>query len=64
VISGTSLAGLRLTNRLPYLTSGAGMPDFVVLDVEMLREGAPGLRAAGYFDMDWKFCVSDTVIRK
>ncbi|MBE7491725.1 MAG: prolyl oligopeptidase family serine peptidase [Planctomycetes bacterium] len=64
VISGTSLAGLMLTNRLPYLTSGAGMPDFVVLDVEMLREGAPGLRAAGYFDMDWKFCVSDTVIRK
>lgn len=63
VISGTSLKAMRLTNRLPYLASGVGVPDFVVLDAEMLRDGAKGMRACGYFDMDWKISAVDTVIR-
>lgn len=64
IVSGTSLAGMRLTNRLPYLAAGAGVPDFVVLDAEMLRDGAKGLRACGYFDMDWELSAPDTAVRK
>lgn len=63
IVAGTSLAGLRLTNRLPYLASGVGVPDFVVLDAEMLRDGARGLRACGYFDMNWQLSPTDTVTR-
>jgi len=64
VVSGTSLKALRLTNRLPYLAPGIGVPDFLVLDCEMLRDGAKGIRACGYFDMDWKLAPADTVIRE
>ncbi|MBX3473084.1 MAG: prolyl oligopeptidase family serine peptidase [Planctomycetes bacterium] len=63
VISGTSLAGMRLTNRLPYLSSGVGVPDFVVLDARMLRDGASGLRACGYLDCDWQLSDSDMALK-
>lgn len=63
IVAGTSLAGLRLTNRLPYLASGVGVPDFVVLDTEMLRDAGKGLRACGYFDMNWSLSATDTVTR-
>jgi len=63
IIAGTSLRGMRTTNRLPYLVSGVGLPDFVVLDAEMLRQGDKGLRAAGFFDSQWEFSPADSVIR-
>jgi len=53
VVSGTGVVGLRLTNRLPYFLSGVGYPDCTVIGPEMLREGARGVRAAGFFGNDW-----------
>lgn len=63
IIAGTSLQGMRITNRLPYLVSGVGLPDFVILDTDMLRVGDKGLRAAGFLDADWALSSLDTVIR-
>ncbi len=53
VVSGTSVVGMRLTNRLPYFLSGVGYPDCTVIGPEMLSEGARGVRAAGFFGNDW-----------
>lgn len=63
IISGSSLKGMRLTNRLAYLVAGVGVPDFVVLDIEMLRDAARGVRACGFFDNNWKISESDIVVR-
>jgi len=53
VVSGTGLTGLRLTNRLPYFTSGTGFPDCLVLSPAILEEGTEGILAAGFFGNDW-----------
>ena len=41
VVSGTGLMGLRLTERLPYFTSGVAYPDCMLLKVETWAEGHP-----------------------
>lgn len=53
VVSGTGLPGMKLTDRLGYFRSGAAYPDCIVVGPEMLREGAKGVRAAGFFGNDW-----------
>jgi dienelactone hydrolase len=53
VVGGTGLAGMRLTDRLPYFVSGVAYPDCIVLGPETLREGVNGVRVAGYFGLDW-----------
>jgi dienelactone hydrolase len=52
-VSGTGLAGLRLTERTPVFLSGVGIPDWVVLSAKSLSEGAAGVLAAGFFANDW-----------
>ncbi len=53
VVGGSGLAGMRLTDRLPYFVSGVAYPDCIVLGPETLREGVDGVRVAGYFGPDW-----------
>jgi len=53
VVSGSGPAGMRLTDRLPYFVSGVGYPDCIVLGPEVLSEGTEGVRAAGFFGLDW-----------
>jgi hypothetical protein len=53
VVTGTGVAGMRLTDRVPYFVSGVGMPDCLVLGPEMLEQGYPGVRIAGFFGEDW-----------
>jgi hypothetical protein len=53
VVSGSGLAGLRLTDRLPYFVSGVAYPDCIVLGAECLSQGVTGVRAAGFFGEDW-----------
>jgi dienelactone hydrolase len=50
-IVGTGLPGMRLTDRIPYFTSGVAFPDLTILGVESLADGA--IRAAGFFGIDW-----------
>ena len=52
-VSGSGMLGMRLTDRLPSLTGGPAFPDCVVLDPTSLSKGAEGVRAAGFFGLDW-----------
>ena len=53
VVAGTGMAGMRLTERLPYFVSGVAYPDCVVIGTDALVAGTGGVRAAGYFGIDW-----------
>jgi poly(3-hydroxybutyrate) depolymerase len=61
VVAGTGIAGMRLTNRVGYLMSGVGLPDWCVLGPEVLQQGVRGVRAAGYFANDWSISSADSV---
>jgi hypothetical protein len=52
-VSGTSVIGMRLANRLPYLSPGIGLPDCTVLDPRVLSEGDAGVLMTGFFGLDW-----------
>ncbi len=52
-IGGTGLPGLRLTERVPYFTSGTPYPDWCVFGPKMLTEGMSGVLEAGFFDNRW-----------
>lgn len=53
VVSGSGIQGMRLTDRVPYLSSGRAYPDVIVFGTECLRSGSKGIRAAGFFGIDW-----------
>jgi pimeloyl-ACP methyl ester carboxylesterase len=53
VVSGTGLTGLRLTERLPYFTSGVAYPDCLLVEFKTWSEGNTTPKAAGYFGPDW-----------
>jgi hypothetical protein len=53
VVSGTSLPGMRLTERLGYFISGIGYPDCLVLAPEVLTQGSAGVSLVGFFGLDW-----------
>ena len=50
---GSGVAGMRLTDRLPYFVSGVGYPDCLVLGPEAPELGVVGVRLAGFFGLDW-----------
>jgi pimeloyl-ACP methyl ester carboxylesterase len=52
-VSGTGVAGMRLTDRLPVFSSGVAWPDCVVLSPDCLKHRGTGIRAAGFFGLDW-----------
>ncbi len=52
-VAGTGIAGMRIVNRLPYLSPGVGLPDCVVLDPRVLTRGDSGVVLAGFFGIDW-----------
>ncbi|MHC4081876.1 MAG: carboxylesterase family protein [Planctomycetota bacterium] len=58
-VSGSGLAGMRLTDRLPYFVSGVAYPDCTVIGPEMLSEGSAGVRVAGFFGLDWSVETGD-----
>ena len=53
VVAGTGVAGMRLTERLPYFVSGSAYPDCIVLGPEVLTSGTAGIHVAGFFGIDW-----------
>ena len=60
-VGGTGLVGMRLTERLPYFTSGIGYPDCIIFGPDVLRTGNSGVKAAGFFSADWKAEAGDFV---
>jgi hypothetical protein len=53
VVSGTGVVGLRLTDRIPYLSAGVAYPDCTVFGLDTLFKGTEGIKAAGFFGNDW-----------
>jgi hypothetical protein len=64
VVSGSGLAGLRLTDRIPYFVSGCGYPDCLVLGPDVLSRGSEGVRVAGFFGNDWSVTAGEFEWRK
>ena len=54
VVSGTGPVGMRLTNRLRWFVAGVVYPDLMILEPKTLTEGTVGVRAWGYFGLDWR----------
>jgi pimeloyl-ACP methyl ester carboxylesterase len=64
VVSGSGINGLRLTDRLAYFVSGCGYPDCIVLGPGVLQSGSNGVRAAGFFGIDWGVSTGEFVWAK
>jgi hypothetical protein len=54
VVGGTTLAGCRATDRLPYFVSGVAFPDYTVITPEIYESGIDAVIDAGYFDGAWR----------
>jgi predicted esterase len=54
VVSGTGPAGMRLTDRIRWFVAGIVYPDLMILEPKTLTEGTAGVRAWGYFGLDWR----------
>jgi dienelactone hydrolase len=61
VVGGSGIAGMRVTERMPYFLSGAGFPDCMILSTELPAKGIKGVRAAGFFGQDWQVGTGDFV---
>lgn len=59
VVTGTGIAGLRLTNARPYLLAGYALPDLAVFDSRVGTPAGGGLRLAGFFGPDWGWAGGD-----
>jgi dienelactone hydrolase len=59
-VGATGVVGLRLTERLPYFTSGVAYPDWVIADPEVLRRGNDAVLEAGYFTNTWQLPTTKT----
>ena len=64
MISGSGIAGLRLTTRVPYFMAGVAYPDCTVFDTDTLTKGNEGVRVAGYFGNDWSVQNGEFAWRK
>jgi dienelactone hydrolase len=64
VVAGTSITGMRITDRLPYFMSGVGYPDLVLLTSDVLKHGVNGIRWAGYFGSDWSLGEGEVISNK
>ena len=53
VVSGSGLAGMKLTDRAPYFISGVAFPDCTVFGPAVLAKGADAVLATGFFGNDW-----------
>lgn len=59
VISGSGIAGMRLTDRISYINSGVELPDCLVLGPETLSDNSSSPRAVGFFGNDWQVSSGD-----
>ncbi|MEM1305048.1 MAG: alpha/beta hydrolase, partial [Planctomycetota bacterium] len=63
VVGGTSIGGMRLTNRLRYFFAGVAYPDLLLIGQQAPVAGAAGVRAAGWFGPDWSLESGDVAWR-
>jgi poly(3-hydroxybutyrate) depolymerase len=61
VVGGTGIEGSRLTDRCPFFTAGAGIPDCIAFDPTLLNGGSKGIKVAGFFGNKWDVESGDFV---
>jgi hypothetical protein len=54
VVSGTGLSGMNAADANQYFAAGSGFPDYMIFSVDMLKVGSQAIRAAGFYDNEWK----------
>lgn len=54
LVGSTGAKGTRLSYTTAYFISGVGYPDYTIFGPDVLEKGDGGVRAAGWFDADWK----------
>lgn len=64
VIAGTGIKGMMAANANQYFAGASGFPDFLVFGLDMLKQGAAGIRMTGFFDNDWKLSETEAVYSK
>ena len=64
VVGGSGMAGMRVTERMPYFLSGSGFPDCLIIGAELPAKGIEGVRAAGFFGQDWQVATGEFVWRQ
>jgi pimeloyl-ACP methyl ester carboxylesterase len=53
VISGTGITGMKVSDRLPYMSPGIGLPDCTILNSHVMTKGEEGVLMTGFFGLDW-----------
>jgi hypothetical protein len=61
VVGATGIIGMRLTINQPYLYPGFAFPDVFVFDTDLLKDRVKGVKAAGFFGLDWSLENSEIV---
>ncbi|HSK11931.1 MAG TPA: prolyl oligopeptidase family serine peptidase [Phnomibacter sp.] len=54
VVGGTGIPGMRAADANQYFAGGSGFPDFMVFSAGIMTGEASALKAAGYYDHQWK----------
>jgi hypothetical protein len=61
VISGSGIKGMNAANANQYFAGASGFPDFMIYRLQMLVAGTKEVKAAGFFDNDWKLGEANMV---
>ena len=54
VVAGSGMKGMRAAEANQYFAGASGFPDFMVFSLDMLISGGKGVKAAGFYDNEWK----------
>ncbi len=59
VIAGTGVKGMQAAYANQYFAGGSGFPDFMIFSDQMLKDGAAGVKLAGFFDNQWRLTKAE-----
>ena len=60
-VTGTGIDGMRVSNRIPYLSPGLGLPDCTLFSTDVLTKGDDGVLFCGFFGLDWSLTNGEFV---
>jgi len=60
VISGSGIKGMKAIEPNQYFAAASGFPDFMVFSLDMLKDGASGIKCAGFYTNEWKIDMSNS----
>lgn len=64
VVAGTGIKGMKAANANQYFAGASGFPDFMIYNIDMLLNGAPGVKAAGFFNYKWSIDKNNMEVNK